>query len=95
MGTCFESAIGAHIVSNAFIGDYEVFYWREGDKEVDYILRKKSKIVAIEVKSNREVYNAGLEEVRKMYHPYATLVVGEGGMRAEDFLNINPVKLFD
>lgn len=94
-GRVFESAIGAHIVSNAFIGDYEVFYWREGDKEVDYILRKKSKIVAIEVKSNREVYNAGLEEVRKMYHPYATLVVGEGGMRAEDFLNINPVKLFD
>lgn len=94
-GRIFESAIGAHIISHAFIADYEVFYWREGDKEVDYILRKKNKVIAIEVKSNREVYNAGLEEVRKMYHPYATMVVGDGGMKAEDFLNINPAKLFE
>lgn len=48
----------------------------------------------IEVKSNSETYNAGLEEIRKMYHPYATMVVGEGGMKVEDFLSINPVKLF-
>lgn len=94
-GRIFESAIGAHIISNAFIGDYDVFYWREKDKEVDYILKKKSRIVAIEVKSNNETYNAGLEEIRKMYHPYATMVVGEGGMKVEDFLSINPAKLFE
>ena len=94
-GRIFESAIGAHIISNAFIGDYDVFYWREKDKEVDYILKKKSRIVAIEVKSNSETYNAGLEEIRKMYHPYATIVVGEGGMKVEDFLSINPAKLFE
>lgn len=65
------------------------------DKEVDYILKKKSRIVAIEVKSNSETYNAGLEEIRKMYHLYATMVVGEGGMKVEDFLSINPDKLFE
>lgn len=70
------------------------FYWREKYKEVDYILKKKSRIVTIEVKSNSETYNAGLEEIRKKYHPYATMVVGEGGMKVEDFLSINPVKLF-
>ncbi len=94
-GRIFESAIGAHIVSNAFTGNYEVFYWREKDKEVDYILKKKNRIVAIEVKSNSEKYNAGLEEVRKMYHPYATFVVGEGGMKTEQFLSINPARLFE
>lgn len=70
------------------------FYWREKYKEVGYILKKKSRIVMIEVKSNSETYNTGLEEIRKMYHPYATMVVGEGGMKVEDFLSINPVKLF-
>lgn len=70
------------------------FYWREKYKEVDYILKKKSRIVTIKVKSNSETYNAGLKEIRKMYHPYATMVVGEGGMKVEDFLSINPVKLF-
>ena len=94
-GRIFESAIGAHIVSNAFTGNYEVFYWREKDKEVDYILKKKNRIVAIEVKSNSEMYNAGLEEIRKMYQPYASFVVGEGGMKAEQFLSINPAKLFE
>ena len=94
-GRIFESAIGAHIVSNAFTGNYEVFYWREKDKEVDYILKKKNRIVAIEVKSNSETYNAGLEAVRNLYHPYATFVVGEGGMKAEQFLSINPAKLFE
>ena len=94
-GRIFESAIGAHIVSNAFTGNYEVFYWREKDKEVDYILKKKNRIVAIEVKSNSETYNAGLEAMRNLYHPYATFVVGEGGMKAEQFLSINPAKLFE
>ena len=94
-GRVFESAIGAHIVSSAFTGGYEVFYWRERDKEVDYIIKKKNRIAAIEVKSNRDTYNAGLAEVRENYHPYASLVVGEGGMKAEDFLSINPIKLLE
>ncbi len=66
-GRIFESAIGAHIVSNAFTGNYEVFYWREKDKEVDYILKKKKPDCSHRSKSNSEMYNAGLEEIRKMY----------------------------
>ena len=66
-----------------------------GGTLVDYILKKKNRIVAIEVKSNSETYNAGLEAMRNLYHPYATFVVGEGGMKAEQFLSINPAKLFE
>ena len=35
------------------------------------------------------------EEIRKMYHPYATMVVGAEGVKVEDFLSINPAKLFE
>jgi predicted AAA+ superfamily ATPase len=94
-GRIFESGIGAHIVSHAFTGRYEVFYWRENDKEVDYILKKKNKIVAIEVKSNNRTTNTGLEEVRKIYQPYASFVVGTGGMQAEEFLLVNPGELLE
>ena len=94
-GHIFESAIGAHIISNAFIEGYEVFYWREGDKEVDFILQKKSRIIAIEVKSNAERYNSGLAAIRNMYNPYAALIVGRSGMSPEEFLSINPNKLFE
>ena len=40
-GRIFESGIGAYLVSQAFIHRFEIFYWRERNDEVDFILRKK------------------------------------------------------
>ena len=94
-GRLFESAIGAHIMSNAYAGDYKVYYWRTNPGcEVDYVLEKNGRIVAIEVKSNSDASNKGLMEFRTQFSPYLSLVVGDGGMKAEDFLSINPVDLF-
>ena len=50
-GRYAESAVGAYIVSKAQICDFKPFYWRDNKDEVDYILVKRGKIVAIEVKS--------------------------------------------
>lgn len=94
-GRFFESAVGSHIVSNSFVGQYEVFYWRDGNLEVDYILKKNDKLVAIEVKSGQDTTNVGLTEFKRMFAPFASLVVGQGGMDVEKFLSINPVRLFD
>lgn len=94
-GRLFESAIGAHIMSYAYAGEYQVFYWRNGQNcEVDYVLQKKGKIVAIEVKSNDNDWNSGLTEFNQAYKPSLSLVVGNGGMKAEDFLSLNPAALF-
>jgi len=94
-GYFFESAIGAHLVSRALTGNYEVYYWREGNLEVDYILKKNNKIAAIEVKSNSDTTNKGLVEFRERYNPHCSIVVGKGGMNAEAFLKVDPVKLFE
>ena len=94
-GHFFESAVGAHLVNESFTGNYEVFYWREGNMEVDYILKKNTKIVAIEVKSNSDTTNKGLAAFREKFNPHNSLVVGKGGMDAEVFLGNNPAKLFD
>lgn len=94
-GRLFESAVGAHIMSYAYAGDYKVYYWRtKPGCEVDYVLEKKNMIVAIEVKSNSDSGNAGLAEFKARYNPLLALVVGDGGMKAEDFLSIDPVELF-
>ena len=94
-GRLFESAIGAHIMSYAYAGEYQVFYWRNGQNcEVDYVLQKKGKLIAIEVKSNDSDWNSGLTEFNKAYKPSLSLVVGNGGMKAEDFLSLNPAALF-
>lgn len=93
-GHIFESAIGAHIVSGAYAGDYKVYYWRENDEEVDYVMEKNGRLVAIEVKSNSKQWNSGLKTFSEKFLPYLTLVVGDGGMKAEDFLRNDPVLLF-
>lgn len=94
-GRLFESAIGAHIMSYAYAGDYKVYYWRtKPGCEVDYVLEKKGRVIAIEVKSNSDPGNVGLTEFKAQYKPYLALVIGDGGMKAEDFLSLNPVDLF-
>ncbi|MCQ2211835.1 MAG: AAA family ATPase [Paludibacteraceae bacterium] len=93
-GRIYESAIGAHIVTNALIGNYEVYYWREGNMEVDYLIKKKNELVAIEVKSNDEMTNKGLEYVRDHFNCSNTLIVGPNGFPVETFLKMSPADLF-
>ncbi len=93
-GRTFESGIGAYLVSQAFVHRFEVFYWREKDAEVDFVLRKKGSVVAIEVKSNAEKRTDGLDKFRQMFKPQAAFIVGDGGIGAEDFLSMDLKKLF-
>jgi predicted AAA+ superfamily ATPase len=52
-GRLTENAVGAALVRLAAQNGGEVFYWRERDLEVDYILKLSGKVLAIEVKSGR------------------------------------------
>ena len=93
-GHIFESGIGAYLVSRAFTCRFDVFYWRERDDEVDFILSKKGSIVAIEVKSNAEKRTNGLDKFRQLFSPRSSFIVGDGGISAEDFLSMDIRKLF-
>lgn len=93
-GRIFESGIGAYLASQAFKHRIELFYWREGNDEVDFILRRKGTIVAIEVKSNARKRTAGLEKFRSMYTPATAFIVGDGGIKAEEFLSMELLTLF-
>ncbi|MGM9695109.1 MAG: ATP-binding protein, partial [Alloprevotella sp.] len=93
-GHIFESGIGAFLVSQAFVHRFEVFYWRERNDEVDFILRKKGSLIAIEVKSNAEKKTAGLERFKEMFQPKQAFIVGDGGIGVEDFLSTDINRLF-
>ena len=93
-GQIFESAIGAYIVSEAFVHRFEVYYWRDGNDEVDFILKKNKKIVALEVKSNGESQTTGMERFCKLFHPTASFIVGENGIKPEFFLGMDLRQLF-
>ena len=93
-GRFVESAVGAYLVSQATLCDYRVYYWRERNDEVDFVLTRRDKVVAIEVKSGRRSMNSGLKLFAEHYHPYHTLVVGTEGIDFETFFKMDLRMLF-
>lgn len=93
-GRAFESGIGAYLVSQAFAHRFEVFYWRDRNDEVDFILRKKDSVAAIEVKGNAEKRTEGLDKFRGLFKPASSFIVGDGGVNAEEFLTMDLTQLF-
>ncbi len=86
-GHLVESAVGAHLANAAATGACELFYWREGDREVDFVVRAGRRVVAIEVKSTRRRGRlSGLEAFRAAFRPDRTLLVGGDGIPLESFL---------
>ena len=93
-GRIVESAVGAHLINNAYMQGYSLFYWREGNYEVDFVLEHKGRIIAMEVKSGHSIRTAGLVQFRKHYPDSKIMLVGKGGIPWEDFLKMNPLELF-
>ncbi|MCC6127804.1 MAG: ATP-binding protein [Chlamydiae bacterium] len=86
-GRLVESAVGAHLANQIRSTQIELYYWRQDNKEVDFVLKKGKKIIGIEVKSGavKETLS-GLEAFEKAFHPLKILLVGEDGIPIEDFL---------
>ena len=93
-GRCVESAVGAHLVNQSFVKGYEVMYWRDGDDEIDFVLKKGERLVAIEVKSNRESHTGAMSRFRTRFNPHGIMIVGPEGMGVEEFLLLDPTELF-
>jgi hypothetical protein len=86
-GRLVESAAGAHLINTSLGTKTEVFYWREGTREVDYILRSGKSITAIEVKSGYAKESLpGMEAFSKAFKPTRKLLVGNRGIPMEEFL---------
>jgi hypothetical protein len=95
-GRLVESAVGAHLAGAAMTGEIDdLFYWRERNKEVDFVLRLGTRVVAIEVKSGRRKEALpGVAAFDKAFLPARTFLVGTGGIPVEEFLQIQPRELF-
>jgi predicted AAA+ superfamily ATPase len=87
-GRLTESAVGAHLANAAASGFCDLYYWREGNREVDFVLRKGRTLVGIEVKSGRApLAHSGLAAFREVFKPKRTLLVGDDGIPVEEFLS--------
>jgi predicted AAA+ superfamily ATPase len=86
-GRLVESAVGAHLANATAAGDCEVFYWRDRNAEVDFVVRAGKSVTAIEVKSGRAREGfAGLAAFGAAAPKARKLVVGADGVPVEEFL---------
>ena len=88
-GRLVESAVGAHLF-NSGTPEVRLHYWRHQSREVDFVLARGRRLVALEVKSGaRRGSSSGLEEFGKRFGAdvAATLLVGGGGIPLSEFLS--------
>ena len=86
-GRLVESAVGAHLANTAAGGDCDLYYWRDRNREVDFVVRSGNRLVAIEVKSGRAPSTTrGMEAFSAAFSPARKLLVGGGGIDIEAFL---------
>jgi predicted AAA+ superfamily ATPase len=94
-GHLVESAVGAHLINESVNTGLEIFYWRERNKEVDFVLKKDDRIIALEIKTGKkEVTLPGIEEFSRKYDTHKKLLLGKGGLEFKDFFMLPPIDLF-
>lgn len=89
-GRVVESAVGAHLLAQAPEEGFEVYWWREKNDEVDFVLGKESELTAIEVKSGKESGQSGMATFLKKYPRAKRIIVGgssAGACGIEEFLH--------
>ena len=87
-GRLVESAVGAHLANAAAAGECELYYWRERNFEVDFVVKAGRRLTAIEVKSGRApLAHAGTAAFAQAFKAHRTLLVGGDGVPVEEFLS--------
>ena len=86
-GRLVESAVGAHLANAALRGECTLHYWRDGNREVDFVVQTGRTLTAIEVKSGRTPQtHTGTAAFREAFRPTRTLLVGGDGIALDEFL---------
>jgi len=95
-GRLIEVAVGSYLINESNQYGVEVYYWRKGNHEVDFVIKKGDKLVGIEVKSGkkRPVLN-GLKKFAEEYPEAKTIIAGDTGIKIEDFLKTPLLKWFN
>lgn len=93
-GRLTESAVGAHLLNASLHGKFNLFYWNDTNNEVDFVIERNRKVIAIEVKSGKDSHSKGLSAFAKEYNPDASFIIGTDGISVDEFLATSPEMLF-
>ncbi|MGI6216812.1 MAG: ATP-binding protein [Coriobacteriales bacterium] len=92
-GRLVESAVGAYLINRAFEEGFSVYWWRDGNDEVDFVIAVDEDVTAIEVKSGRVKRTDGMTRFVLENPKARELVIGAVDYPLENFL-LGEVDLF-
>lgn len=93
-GRIIESTVGAHLVNYSQTENFNLYYWRHNNYEIDFVLSLDDKIIGLEIKSGGAHKISGMNEFSKMINPQKILLIGDKGLPWQEFLKMNPLNLF-
>lgn len=85
-GHVIESAVGSYLLARSKQDGFTLHWWREGNKEVDFVLQKGQKRTAIEVKSGRIKRLNGIARFLEEFPGTYSMIIGSKQASIEDFL---------
>lgn len=96
-GRMVESAVGAYLLTFVPNG-LKIYYWKDGNAEIDFLLEYKKKLVAIEVKTSTKTAKH-FETLQKRFKIHACYRVGplnfQSAISWQDLLKMNVLELFN
>jgi predicted AAA+ superfamily ATPase len=87
-GHQIESVVGTYLVSECQTDQHELHYWRDGNDEIDFVVKKGASILGIEVKSGLKSSNSGMGAFKKLYPKATTILVGQSGIPWQEFISL-------
>lgn len=94
-GRWVENVVGMHLLNASREQGFELWYWRDGNYEIDFVAKRGPQLVAIEIKSGNRIKNSGLARFEKQFGTCKKYLVGTDGLHWKDFIQINPSLLFE
>ena len=88
-GRLVENAVGAVLLQEYTSSTTNLYYWRDGMLEADFVLTDGPQLFGIEVKSGRPDKISGLAAFKKKYPKANPLIIGSSGIPLETFFE-NP-----
>jgi predicted AAA+ superfamily ATPase len=79
---------------HSITGGFSLHYWRDGNNEVDFVLQRRGKVIALEIKTGIKASTGSMGVFKKQFNPHKILLIGNSGLPWQELLQINPVELF-
>jgi len=96
-GNVVENSVGGYLVQQANEHpNIDLFYWRDGNEEIDFVVSVAGKIIGIEVKSGDEfISSKSREKFLRMFPDAKLLLIGKNGIPFETFMNATLMDVMD